>query len=72
MSGEHDAVNNPTHYTRYAVDVIEITQDMNFCRGNAVKYLCRAGYKDPASEMEDLLKAQWYINREIARLEKQQ
>lgn len=72
MVAMEDPVNNPTHYTRYAVDVIEITQDMNFCRGNAVKYLCRAGYKDPESEMEDLQKAQWYINREIARLEKLQ
>jgi hypothetical protein len=61
---------NPSHYTRYAVDVIEITQDLNFCRGNAIKYICRAGYKDPALELEDLQKALWYIQREIERITK--
>ena len=63
-----DAVNRPAHYTAYPVEVIQLTEHLNFCRGNAVKYLARAGLKDPAREIEDLEKAAWYINREITRL----
>ena len=48
-------------------EVIDITEQLNFNRGNAVKYILRAGFKD--DEMEDLRKAQFYINREIKRLE---
>lgn len=65
-----DNVNSPAHYTAYPVEVIELTEHMNFCRGNAVKYISRAGLKDPAKEIEDLMKARWYIDREITRLEK--
>lgn len=48
--------------------VIDITETLNFCRGNAVKYIVRAGKKNPRTELEDLRKAQWYLEREIARL----
>lgn len=65
----HDSVNHPAHYAAYPVEVIELTEHMNFCRGNAVKYIARAGLKNPDTELEDLRKAQWYIEREIARLE---
>lgn len=65
----HDAINHPAHYTRYPVEVIELTEHLNFCRGNAVKYITRAGLKDPNTELEDLRKAAWYIKREIDRLE---
>lgn len=66
---EPDPVNHPSHYTAYkGVEVIELTEQMNFCRGNAVKYIARAGLKDPGKEVEDLEKARWYIDREIARL----
>ena len=61
---------NPAHYTAYPVEVIELTECMNFNRGNAVKYLARAGLKDPTKELEDLEKAAWYVAREIKRLEK--
>ena len=64
-----DVVNHPAHYTAYPVEVIELVEHMNFCRGNAVKYIARAGLKSPDTELEDLRKAQWYIEREIARLE---
>ena len=63
-----DNVNRPAHYTAYPVEVIELTEHMNFCRGNAVKYLARAGLKDPDKELEDLEKASWYVSREIARV----
>jgi hypothetical protein len=66
-----DIVNHPKHYTQYPIEVIEITERLNFCRGNAVKYIARAGVKDPRKELEDLKKAQWYLAREIARLENQ-
>ena len=66
----HDSVNHPSHYTEFSngAEVIDITENLNFNRGNAIKYLARAGHKDSASELEDLMKARWYVNREIARL----
>lgn len=67
-----DPVNHPTHYAdgwSNGAEVIDIAEHLNFCRGNAVKYLARAGAKDPAKELEDLRKARWYVDREIARLE---
>ena len=42
----------------------------NYHRGNAVKYIARAGRKDPAKEVEDLRKARFYLDREIERLMK--
>lgn len=66
-----DVVNHPTHYTGGKIEVIDFIEDkgLNFHRGNAVKYISRAGKKDPAKEVEDLKKAVWYLNREIERLE---
>lgn len=49
--------------------LIDLLEGMQFSRGSAVKYLVRAGHKNPATELEDLRKAAWYINREITRLE---
>lgn len=63
-----DQVSHPAHYTSYPVEVIQLTEHMNFCRGNAVKYVARAGLKDKSKEVEDLEKAVWYLNREIQRL----
>jgi hypothetical protein len=64
----NDNVNHPKHYTNHpsGVECIEITEHMNFCIGNAVKYLWRAGLK--GEQVEDLRKARWYIDREIARI----
>ena len=65
----NDVVNHPAHYQMgNGVEVIAITEQLNFCRGNAVKYLCRAGHKDANKEIEDLEKAVWYTQREIQRL----
>jgi hypothetical protein len=64
----NDPVSHPAHYTQYPVEVIELTEHMNFCRGNAVKYIARAGAKNPDTEVEDLQKGVWYLEREIARL----
>jgi len=62
-----DAVNNPPHYTKHAsgVQCIDVTEHMNFCLGNAIKYIWRADLKHDA--IEDLEKARWYITREIER-----
>ena len=64
----HDPVNHPDHYCSHpsGVECIRITEHFDFCIGNAIKYLWRAGLK--ADRLEDLEKAQWYINREIQRL----
>ena len=65
-----DAVNHPSHYNQGKIECIEyiLDKEMNFCRGNAVKYITRAGQKDPDKEIEDLEKAVFYLNREIVRL----
>ena len=66
----NDNVNHPSHYTDGKIEVIDFIEDkgLNFHRGNAVKYIARAGKKDPAKEVEDLRKAVWYLNREITRM----
>lgn len=63
-----DSVNSPSHYRSHpsGVECIQIAEHMNFNRGNALKYLWRAGEKQ--NEVEDLKKARWYLDREIARL----
>lgn len=62
------AVNHPAHYNDpgLAIECIEVAEHFSFCRGNAIKYLWRAGLKGDA--IEDLYKARWYVDREIARL----
>lgn len=62
-----DPVSHPPHYNQGKIEVIEFIEDkaLNFHRGNAVKYICRAGKKDKAKEVEDLEKAIWYLRREI-------
>lgn len=68
----NDAVNHPSHYTDGKIEVITYIDDKNFnyCRGNAIKYISRAGKKNPEKEIEDLKKAEWYIHHEIERLQK--
>lgn len=62
---------NPNYY-RNGIEVIDFIEayGLNFHRGNAVKYIARAGKKNPDREAEDLQKAVWYLNREIERLAK--
>ena len=64
-----DMVNHPPHYTSHpsGIETIQITEHMNFCLGNAIKYILRADLK--GKKVEDLEKAVWYINREIARMQ---
>lgn len=66
------SVDHPAHYggadnPYEAIKVIEAWH-LNFCLGNCLKYICRAGNKNKEKTLEDLRKAQWYLNREIERL----
>ena len=63
---------NPPHYQAHpsGIECIQITEHMNFCLGNAIKYIWRAGLKNNA--IEDLRNARWYIDREIARIDHEQ
>lgn len=67
---EHDVVNHPSHYTRGNIEVIDFIEDqqLSYHLGNVVKYVARAGFK--GDKVEDLKKAQWYLNRYIRTLEK--
>ena len=66
-----DDVNHPKHYTSNAsgIECIQVTEHMNFCLGNAIKYIWRAGIKSDDAE-KDLRKAIWYIERELKRIGK--
>lgn len=70
MKEINDPVNHPSYYTDGKIEMIEFIEDkrLDFCLGNAVKYISRAGKKDPDKEIEDLNKAVWYINRRIKQL----
>lgn len=60
---KNDPVSHPAHYTSYPHEVIELTEHLGFCLGNAVKYILRAPFK--GNELQDLKKARWYIERII-------
>lgn len=69
-----DMVNEPPHYQGFSngAEVIDVTENLTFNTGNAVKYLARAGRVDGANKgevMQDLSKARWYVEREIERLQ---
>lgn len=66
------AINHPAHYN-HGIEVIDYIEshNLNFNRGNAVKYLTRAGLKDKDKEVEDLEKARWYVDRELERIKKE-
>ena len=65
----NDPVSHPAHYTDGKIEVIDFIEDkgLGFHLGNAIKYIARAGKKDPSKAVEDLEKARWYLDREIAR-----
>jgi hypothetical protein len=67
----NDMANHPPHYTDGGIELIDFidAKGLGFSLGNAVKYISRAGKKDPDKMIEDLKKAAWYLNHEISRLE---
>ena len=73
MENNKEQVNHPNHYggennIYEAIKVID-AWGLGFSLGNAVKYISRAGKKDPKKEIEDLKKALWYIEHHIEVLE---
>jgi hypothetical protein len=64
---ETDLVNHPPHYRVGGVETIDFIEakDLNYRLGNVVKYVSRAGKKD-SDPVQDLEKAAWYLQREIA------
>lgn len=76
---KHDKVNHPSHYMwlkdKAGIEVIDITRHMDFDLGNAIKHILRAGHKteegcdNRSKTIEDLKKAIFYINDEIAQIE---
>ena len=69
----NDAVNHPSHYTD-GIEVIDYIESKHFPYhlGNAVKYISRAGKKNPNETITDLQKAVWYLNRYIGLLQKEE
>ena len=70
-----DTVNHPSHYTEgHRIEVIEFLEDwmLPFHLANCIKYICRAGRKDPAKTIEDLEKGRWYLSRYIDLLRKKE
>ncbi len=72
-----DNINHPSHYNSGKIEVYDFieSQELNFARGNVVKYVSRAGKKRAsgkstnASALEDLKKAKWYLEKEIRKYE---
>ena len=66
----YDNVNHPSHYKTGGIETIDFIEakSLNYNLGNVVKYITRADYK--GNKIEDLKKAQWYLNREVSNLEK--
>ena len=65
-----DEVNNPVHYNQNGIEVIDVIETYakhDFRLANVLKYVCRAGYK--GHPLQDLQKAQWYLNRVVSEME---
>jgi hypothetical protein len=65
-----DPVNHPSHYTSGGIETIDFIEakDLDYNLGNVIKYITRADKK--GKKLEDLKKAQWYLNRAVSNLEK--
>ncbi len=78
---EDSRVSHPSHYTWLkdlcGIEVIDIARHLDFCTGNALKYLLRAGkkseegYTNKEKEIQDLRKAVWYVEDKIKMLEEE-
>ena len=74
INTKKEMINHPDHYksgvdnTYETIKVID-AWGLGFSLGNAVKYISRAGKKDPKKEIEDLKKALWYVEHHIEVLE---
>ena len=70
MAKDFDVINRAKRYSESKIEVIDYIEDkkLGYCLGNAIKYISRAGKKNPATEVEDLKKAKWYLERRIFEL----
>ena len=73
-SSPTDKINSPSYYTKGEVSVADFIDayELNFNRGNIIKYVARAGKKQGEDAITALLKAQWYLGREIIRVGREQ
>ena len=62
-----DPVNHPGHYCDGGIETLDfiLAKKLDFLLGQVCKYISRAGKKDPAKELEDLQKAEFYLKRKI-------
>ena len=62
-------VDHPSHYNSGSIEVIDVIEDwgLDFVEGNVIKYLARHRHK--GHSLNDLKKAQWYLNRLVSRVE---
>lgn len=68
---------NPPHYKNKSIETIDAIESQlsseefkGYCKGNALKYISRSGLKYENTEEEDLMKAQWYLNRVLSVLQR--
>lgn len=66
-SVEHNAVSHPSYYCEGGIETLDfiLAKKMDFLLGQVCKYIVRAGKKNPATEVEDLEKARFYLDRKI-------
>ena len=64
----NDLINHPPHYTSHpsGIECIQITEHMDFCTGNAIKYIWRIGLKEGVDDLDNIDKAIWYLQRKRA------
>lgn len=69
MVRKNDMVNSPEHYTFGGIETLDfiIAKELDFCEANVIKYVSRAKHK--GNELQDLKKAQFYLNKAISQLE---
>ena len=69
MKDDTEKVNHPSHYNQGKIEVIDAIEDwdLNFCEGNVIKYVAR--HRHRSEPIEDLKKAQWYLERLIGKIE---
>lgn len=66
-----EQVNHPKHYNEHpkGIECIDVIEDFDLLIGTSIKYLWRAGLKSEDTEIQDLKKAIWYIERKIKKME---
>lgn len=62
-----DPINRPAHYTYSTIEVIDVIEawGLGYHLGNVIKYVARSAHK--GTELDDLCKAKWYLDRVIER-----